>query len=236
MVLMNYSEFLINKDKIPEAEEKIIEALKLCQKYNLNIEKAKLSTTLAKILIGKEQKAKAISSIRESILIAKKYNNINTIISNYKFLGEFYKKEENFNESYRNYNQALRYYAQISDNIISIDIREQFRKNFEYLPKIIDEINELIETGNVVLNLNELQNIQNSSKDACKLAYLQYQDLPKEDFIEIIKEQNKIINNVKGKLLENDTRELMRRKEYFDIITTGKDWSLGVDEMLILIY
>lgn len=235
MILMNYSEFLILNDKIPEAEEKINEAVELCQKYNLERENAMLSTTLAKILIGKGEKAKVISSIKESILIAKKHNNFNVIISNYKFLGEFYKKEEKYYDSYRNYNQALRYYQHISDNINSIDLREQYRKNYEYLPKIIDEINNLIESGNVILNLNELQNIQDSSKDACKAADIRYRDLQKEDCIKIIEKQNKIINNVKGKQLENDTRELMRRRDHYKINTTGKDWSLEDDEKKTLL-
>lgn len=235
MILMNYSEFLILNDKIPEAEEKINEAVELCQKYNLELENAMLSTTLAKILIGKGEKAKVISSIKESISIAKKHNNFNVIISNYKFLGEFYKKEEKYYDSYRNYNQALRYYQYISDNIISIDLREQYRKNYEYLPKIIDEINNLIESGNVILNLNEMQSIQDSSKDACKAVDIRYRDLQKEDCIKIIEKQKKIINNVKGKQLENDTRELMRRRDHYKINTTGKDWSLEYDEKKTLL-
>ncbi len=81
----------------------------------------------------------------------------------------------------------------------------------------------------------ELQSIQNSSKDACKTADVQYKDLQKEDCIEIIKKQNKIINNVKGKQLENDTRELMRKRDHFDIIATGKDWSLEADEIKTLL-
>lgn len=234
MVLMNYCEFLINNEKIAEAEEKIREALELCQKYNLNIEKAILSTTSAKILIGKGKKAKAISSIRESISIAKEHNNINILITNYKFLGQFYKEEENFYESYRNYSQALNYYQQISDKIISINLREQFRKKFENLPKIIEEINELIESGHLMLNLNELQNIQDSSENACIAADFQYKDLQKEDCIEIIKKQKEIIDNVKGKQLENDSRELLRRRDHFDIIPTGKDWSLEADEIKTL--
>lgn len=235
MILMNYSEFLIINDKIPEAEEKIKEAVELCHKYNLEIENAMLSTTLAKILIGKGEKAKVISSVRESILIAKKHKNFNVIISNYKFLGEFYKKEEKFYESYRNYNQALSYYQYISDNIISIDLRENYRKNYEYLPKIIDDINNLIESGNVTLNLTELQSIQESSKNACRAADIRYRDLQKEDCIKIIKKQNLIINNVKGKQLENDTRELMRRRDHYVIKTTGKDWNLEVDEKKTLL-
>ncbi len=122
--LSNYSQYLIKKRKIKQAEEFLTQASKICEskKYLLYFVELIYAFGLASYIKGNFQEA--IKKVNEALKIAKENGQIHWIIDCYKLLGEIFKKYDDFYESYRNYTQALNYYQDISNSINTLELKE----------------------------------------------------------------------------------------------------------------
>ncbi len=168
IILANLADILIQRGDFDKGEQLLSEAIALSEKYNLNIEKADVLETLGRLLSKKGETEKSITVINNSIKIAKSLNYVSLLIENYVLLGDIQRNRNRLDESFRNYSLALIKFKDITDNITSIELKEQFQKSYENLPKLMEEINNLIESGMLEPNLGELVDLQTISTKACE--------------------------------------------------------------------
>jgi len=232
--LRNLAGISTEQGKYIEAKNYLDQALSISETFDFEIDKAYIYNNLG-ILFYKDNKLDVvIRNLKKSISLSKKYNIIPLIIDGYKFLGNIYKKEKAYDKSYRHYREALDYFQKISGNISSIEQRIQFRMSYQHLPKIIEELNKLIDSRDITVEFEELISFQKISKEICSTANKRYNNVILEDCKRLI---NKLIitnDELMQEQLENDARKLFRKRDKYIVQNSGEEIKLSNDEIDLL--
>ena len=235
MALMGLANFMIKQKYFDQAENFINEALKLSNDLDDNYNKAKILTFLGEVKLNKQEYGSAIKNFEDSLKLAKKTQDKFLIIDNYRDLGHIYKILENYPESYRNYSQCLIHYQDIFDLISTVELKDSFRRDFEKLPHLLSEINDIIESGKYKPLASDLSNSRKIATDICEKSKLIDPTLPREQLINEIKRLRQKENLYKGSRLETDARILFRREYNYIIEDSGKNFNTDEDEVDFLI-
>lgn len=178
----------------------------------------------------------ANTNFNKSLKIAKENNDIHFIIKNYKFLGSLYRIQKNYHESYRNLTQALNYYYYIHENINTIELRNNFKKNFTDLIEIIKEINQILELDQIKPEIEDLNAIKEISINTCRTATSKFDDLKieKEEVSKQIILLNEKIESQRSELLEYYSKQLFS-KMGFDIDILNKEFRIDSKQIIFLV-
>lgn len=234
-ILINLSIFMERNERFRDAEDFLNQALELSDKYKLVRDKANILRRFGIISRKVKDYPKSNEFLKFSLKLAKKANDIFLIIGNYLSLGHLNKELKNFNESYRNFTQALNYYRELTNRLKSKDIKISFKKTYEDLPNLIKEINIILESGEISPGVEELIDIHEKSTNACKQGTELLDDkFVKEECIKENKRLKDLINLLKGPRLERDARELLHRRDHYEIKSSGRNWSLETHEIDLL--
>ncbi len=172
--LRNLAGISITQGKHAEAKKYFDQALDICKALHYEIDIAYIHNNLGLMYYKEGRLENVIQAMKKSINLSKKYNIVPLIIDGHKLLGKIYKKEKVYDKSYHHYREALDCYQRISGEISSIEQKEQFHILYRYLPKIIKELNNLIDSRDVKTELEELISIQNILKEICSSANKQF--------------------------------------------------------------
>jgi len=233
-ILSNLAKYFNQKGEFEEGEKFLKEAIELANKYKLSIDKGEILNSMGYLYFQKGDIERAIDSITKSIKIAKKLQHSFLLLDDYILMGELYKIQSNYNESYRNFTQAFQNYHNIVSSISSYELKAKFINYYQELPKIIEELNDIIESEEISPNIAELSKLQKLSNETCKILVKEYADFEFEKCIRQNDRLKDFINKHKSRRLEEDARELFRKKDFFNVIPSSKDWALKSEEIDIL--
>ena len=225
--LRNLAGILTHKGKHTEAIEYLNEALELSTKYNDQVDIAYTLNNFGLVFFNSKNYGLALQNLINSIKVAKKFGIFPLIISGYKSLGEIYKVQGSYEKSYRNFREAMDYYKNISDKISSIEQRDQFRECYQDLPKIIKELNSLIESKEFQIKLDDVISLQNASIKACQEADKQYPNLIDCELSEL----KRIVKELLQDRLETDSRNLLYKRDKYDIRGTSFEFQLTLEQI-----
>lgn len=158
--------------------------------------------------------------------LAKKFateiDYIGLIINVELAFAEFNRIQEMYEKQYRHLNQALLHYHSIFERLSSVELRETYKKVYESLPKILHEINELIESKKYEPMLLDIEQNIKISTYACIKSKKLDENYPVEitsKEIARLRRSAEKYEIVKGPTLEKDARELYRKQFGYEIPT-----------------
>lgn len=230
-VLINLSIYMEINEKFSEAKEYINQAIQLSEKNSLLKDKATILRRIGIICRKTKEYSKSYKYLKDSLNLARNLNDKFLIIGNHLSLGELNREQNDFFESYKNFTQALNFYRDLTDNITIGSLKDSFKKTYEYLPYIIKEINDILDSGEITPNFEELIDLENIFKKACKQGNTLFNNLIREECEKQIGKFKNIFYELKSQRLENDARELFRIRDFYTIDTTGLNWRIEPDEI-----
>ena len=232
--LRNLAGFSKKAGKYDEARKYLKQALDISKGLNYELDKAYIYNNLGQLFYKEGKLEDVIKAMTKSKDLSNKYGIVPLIIDGHIFLGKVYKKLNAFDKSYRHYREALDHYQRISNDISSVEQKEEFRRSYQHLPEIIEELNKLIESKDVKIELEELFSIQNISKEICSTANKQFNNFIRKDCEQGFINQDILIDELMQEQLENDARKLFRRKNKYVIKDSGKEIDLKPKEIDLL--
>jgi len=231
IVLSNIAKYFNQEGDFEKAEKYLKDAIELTEKFNLILDKGEILNSLGYLYNQKGDVTSAMQSIKLSIGIAQKFQLSFLLLDNYILLGGILKNLDDFSESYRYFTQAFQNYHIIVSNISSLELRRKFIDYYQELPKIIEDLNDIIESKKISPNIPELSKIQKLSNETCKVVAEVYADFEFEECIKQNKRLKIFINVHKSRILEEDTRELFRKRDFFNINPESKEWEVNLEEL-----
>ena len=209
---------MIQKGDFEKAEKYMSKALKNSESEMFLHDKGKALLGIGLVFWRKGEYNNSLNPVKNSLIIAKKFNDYDLIISDYRILGTLNNEISNYYEAYRNFTQALNYYQKISENIKSEELRKTFRKVYEDLPEIINSINNILELKKIHLDLEEFIKIRDISCKVCKFATSIFSDQPLNNCLNqairlkenVVKEFEMIINFIRNNFKDLGEMELLR--------------------------
>jgi len=232
--LRNLAGICLFQEKFRESKIYFDQALEISEIFNFEIDKAYIYNNIAELEFRENNLNKAIEHLKSSIKISKKANIVPLIIESYKHLGKIYKILNFYERSYHNYREALDYYLKIAEEISSFEQKERFRDVYQQLPTIIEELNKLIVSKDIEVELEELIIIQSISKKVCSTANQQFNNFMQDECRQGYQELEKTIKELMQEKLEVDTRQLFRIKDKYKIESIGKNFTLEPEEIELL--
>lgn len=227
--LRNIAGVLMVRKKYKESIDYFNKALVLSEKHNNQIDIAYIFNNMALVYSETNNSGSAIQVMKKSIEISKKYNILPLIINGYMILGEIHKADKNFEKSYRYYREALDHYQKIEDKFTSFEQKENYRKSYQELPKVIKELNDLIELNEIEIPITDIIDIHKLSKNICSDANRRYPNLIREDCENL--EFKNLLNRIMQQQLEEDARKLFRKKNYYGVLDSGLDFTLTPEDI-----
>lgn len=227
--LRNIAGVLMVRKNYKESIDYLNRALVLSEEHNNQIDIAYILNNMALVYSKANNSGSAIQVMKKSIEISKKYDILPLIINGYIILGEIHRANKNFEKSYRYFREALDNYQRIKDKFTTIEQKENYRKSYQELPKIIKELNDLIELNEIEIPITDIIDIHKLSRNICSDANRRYPNLIKEECENL--EFKNLVNRMMQQQLEEDARKLFRKKNNYDIIDSGLDFTLTPEDI-----
>ncbi len=216
-ILLNLGKFYLKKENYDKSEQLTLQALELASEDNIYREICIAYYNLAVIYRRTGEYGRSIEFAGKSLEFSKRFKYLKLQIDNYLVLGRINDELKNYLQSFRNYTQALNVFRTILDKISTKELRDLYQENFKELPETLEKINNLIDSGSVQPEINELKNLKEIGIEACKTANKLIEDFNNQK----CKEQQealeiKIINILKEQL--KDIKKLLEKHSFTVVI------------------
>ncbi len=153
----------------------------------------------------------------KKILTLEETSVINKIIT-FRYLASISLKTPRDNDAFRYITLALNNYRLIFDSLKNNESRLKFKKEFEYLPVLLELLNIIIETNDDYINLAEITEVKGLITDLHNIVKETVEDTDFKKFLEqnqkleykITEKFNENIDHIKSKLDMLNYREILR--------------------------
>ncbi len=213
--LMNLGYILISTKEFKKAEQSLNSALELFKKLDANEEVARVYNGLGLLYLTTEELDDAINNLEISLDFTERFNDYLLKIRNYILLEEIYsKKGETVNQF-----KVLTYFMTVLDSIIENlqdpFLKAKFIENFLDYKRTYSKLKTILQKEDLTVERYDLEEIELIAEKDCRIiASITDITIDTSEYIALTRDLLSILNNMKGKYLESDVRELFSKIGY----------------------
>ncbi len=209
---MNIGYIYINLKRNVLAKKYLDKSLKMYKELEDNDGLSKVYNGLGFYNLEKGNLDDAINFIELSLKYTQ--NNIELEIRNYLLLDDIYKLKRNNLFRFKSLFAVVKKYDQILINIKNPILKQDFYRNIFENIRNLHKIIQVLSDKEIKVNVDELEEIRLIARNNCVQVKKLTGITSQAEYIEITKELISVIEDMKGKYLENDSREIYAKKGF----------------------
>ncbi len=213
--LMNQGYNHISLKDFKKAEQSLNSALILFKKLNSLEEIGRVYSGFGVLHLTKGELDDAINSLEVSLEIAEKSNDNLLKIRNYMLLEEIYSIKGDNAKLFIVLTEFIKVLDLIIDNFQDPFLKQKFTENFLDYKRTLSKLQVILQTGGFKFERYNLEEIELITEKDCKIIRTTKDiEVDTSDYITLSKDLVSIINDMKGKYLESDVRDLYSKIRY----------------------
>lgn len=213
--LMNRGYNHISLKDFKTAEQDLNSALILFKKLDSLEEIGRVYNGLGLLYLEKDELDDAINSLEVSLEFAEKSNENLLKIRNYMLLEEIYSKKGDNVKRFKVLTHFMKVLDLIMDNFQDPFLKGKFFENFLDYKRTYSKLEIILQTEGLKIERYDLEEIELIAEKSCKIIRATTDiEVDSSDYITLTRDLISIINDMKGKYLESDARNLYSKIGY----------------------